>query len=248
MRIDATMTAQQVRPELLSGRTAIVIDVLRATSTMATALSYGIKQIIPVTSPEEAFSVASTIPAGERLLGGERGGLKVPGFDLGNSPSEYTTTNVRGKTLVMTTTNGTLAISKSAAASRVYTASLLNAYAVARQMIAGRGDVMLVCSGTQGNLSLEDVYCAGLLANEAKTALGDGVSLSDAAMACLVLFSAYSTEPETLMRLAEHGRHLWEIGFGHDVRYCAQVGVLDSVPVLSGGRIVEGSLEQRSEG
>ncbi len=234
------MTAQSVCDSLLEARTAVVIDVLRATSTMATALKNGCDAIIAVTSAEQALQVASTIGRDKCVLGGERGGLMIPGFALGNSPLEYTQQKVSQKTLIMTTTNGTLAINNSRAAKRVYLASLLNAAAVSDRLLCERDDLLLVCSGTEGRLSLEDVYCAGLLVSRIVSKIdAQDVTLADSARMCEMVYCAYAGNSVSALASAQHGKKLMQLGFSEDVRYCASTDLLRVVPQLLRERIVK---------
>jgi len=150
---------------------AVVVDVLRATTVMVYALAAGCDAVVPCGEIEEAKATAASLPAGSALLAGERHGLPIPGFDLGNSPGEFTREVCGGKTLVMTTTNGTRAIVASLEAKRVYIASFANLRATSEQVSVqflekDHGDsVHIVCSGTEGHISLEDSLLAGALTN-----------------------------------------------------------------------------------
>lgn len=147
----------------LAGTTCVVIDVLRATTSIVAALAAGAKEVLPCQEIDEAQRLAGTLPSGTVLLGGERAGGKISGFDLGNSPAEFSDAAVRGKSLVMTTTNGTRALHHARAAKRVLLASFLNLEATARSL-AGDDDVTLLCAGTDGQITREDVLLAGALA------------------------------------------------------------------------------------
>jgi 2-phosphosulfolactate phosphatase len=150
----------------LRGGVAVVIDVLRATTTMIHALAAGCDAIIPCLEIEEAREVASTLPAGSTVLAGERQGLPIEGFDLGNSPGDCTPEICSGKTLVMTTTNGTKAILASLEADRVLIAAFVNRKATVEALKLASGPIHLVCAGTDGQISLEDAMFAGALAKE----------------------------------------------------------------------------------
>jgi 2-phosphosulfolactate phosphatase len=158
-----------IPPGSLRGGVAVVVDVLRATTVMVHALAAGCKAIIPCGEIDEAKATAAGLPAGMALLAGERGGLPIPGFDLGNSPDEFTPAICGGKTLVMTTTNGTRAILASLEADRVYIAGFVNLGAIANEISVqflkkdhGR-PIHIVCAGTEGHISLEDSLLAGAL-------------------------------------------------------------------------------------
>jgi 2-phosphosulfolactate phosphatase len=150
----------------LRGGVAVVIDVLRATTTMVHALAAGCDAIIPCGEIDEARRVASTLPVGSVVLAGERQGLPIPGFDLGNSPGDCTPEVCSGKTLVMTTTNGTKAILASLEADRVLVAAFVNRKATIEALKLASGSIHLVCAGTDGEISLEDSLFAGALAAE----------------------------------------------------------------------------------
>ena len=147
----------------LAGGVAVVIDVLRATTAMTYALAAGIEAIIPCLEIDEARAIAARGPGGPRLLAGERTGIPIEGFDFGNSPDDYTPERCRGRTLVMTTTNGTRALLASLEADRIFTAAFVNLGATARAVEADGRPVHLVCSGTDGLVSLEDTLFAGAL-------------------------------------------------------------------------------------
>jgi 2-phosphosulfolactate phosphatase len=161
-----------IPPGSLRGGVAVVVDVLRATTVMVYALAAGCESIIPCGEVDEARSIAAGRPPGTALLAGERGGLPIPGFDLGNSPHEFTPEVCGGKTLVMTTTNGTRAILASLEADRVYVAGFVNLAAITEEisvqflkMDHGQS-IHIVCSGTEGHVSLEDSLLAGALAGK----------------------------------------------------------------------------------
>jgi 2-phosphosulfolactate phosphatase len=146
----------------LVGGSAVVIDVLRSTTTIAYALDAGVKEIIPCLAISDALALAKQYPPDEILLGGERDGAPIEGFDLGNSPDEYVPGRVEGKTLIFTTTNGTVAINHARAAEEVLLASFVNADAIARRLF-DRQQIHILCAGTDGKISQEDVLLAGML-------------------------------------------------------------------------------------
>jgi 2-phosphosulfolactate phosphatase len=148
----------------LAGTTAVVIDVLRATTTIVTALAAGAREVLVCRAIEEARQRATRLPGERRILGGERGGLRIRGFDLGNSPSEFTPERVAGKSIVFTTTNGTRALLHCRHAKRVLLAGFVNLSAVAKALEAEK-EIHLVCAGTRGEISREDALLAGALAN-----------------------------------------------------------------------------------
>ncbi len=150
----------------LRGGVAVVIDVLRATTTMVHALAAGCDAIIPCGEIEEARRIAESMPPGSAILAGERRGLPIEGFDLGNSPGDCTPDNCSGKTMVMTTTNGTRAILASLEADRILVSAFVNRKATVEALKVDGRPIHLVCAGTNGQISLEDSMCAGAIAQD----------------------------------------------------------------------------------
>lgn len=200
--------------------TAIVVDVLRATSTIAQALAGGYRRVLCCSEVEEALALRERLGGG--VLAGERLAIVIPGFDLGNSPRDFV--EARGETLVLTTTNGTRAIvAAAAAAERVLVGSLLNLEAVATAAREGGSDVEIVCAGVDGRFTIDDAYCAGRIAE-----LLEG-ERSDGAEAAVRLARSFPGAEEGL-RASENP--LLE-KLGEDVAWCARESVLDVVPRLA---------------
>jgi 2-phosphosulfolactate phosphatase len=229
-----------IPPGALRGGVAVVIDVLRATTVMAYALQAGCEAVIPCAEIEEAEAVAASLPPGAALLGGERGGLPIAGFDLGNSPGDYTPERCRGKTLVITTTNGTRAILASLEADRVLVASFANLRATARVLKEDvpycelPRPVHLVCAGTEGAISLEDTLLAGALYRAVEDRIGPGTPLgNDAAWLATAIppdDPAYLDAPlvlTSLLRAGRGGQNVDRLGLGRDIDFAARV---DTVP------------------
>ncbi len=213
-----------------------VIDVLRATSTIVTAFMNGCQSIIPVARTEEAFDLARGPMAGA-LIGGEREGRAVEGFDLGNSPREYAPLRVQGQTIVLTTTNGTRTFRDLPEAATGIVASFLNLSAVARYCLRNQRDVVFVLSGRDRGFSLEDAVCAGGLVRTIWKRAGDRTELTDTARACCILYEHSRGNLVEMLRTTVHGRYLIEIGFEDDLEYCAQVDVTPIVPIYQNGTI-----------
>ncbi len=230
MRASVFFSPDEVEPAAVAERTAIVIDVIRATSTIVSALAAGARAVHPAISTEDALKLASSLGRDQTLLCGERKGLKVEGFDLGNSPAEFTPDVVDGKQLVMSTTNGTRALHAALAAERVVVASFLNLDAVARA-VADDGGLVVVCAGKEGRFSLDDAVCAGHLFERVRTARAGELELDDAALACVTLASDYEPEADFLAKTAA-GRALIEVGLGDDLETCASVDRYDFAPEM----------------
>jgi 2-phosphosulfolactate phosphatase len=231
------LTLEELGRVSLRGAWAVVIDAVRASTTIVTALAHGAAAVVPVATPEEAWVRARTTTDPRPLLGGERGGGPPPGFDCGNSPAEYTRERVAGREVVFTTTNGTRALLAAAGADRVAVGGFVNAGAVTRWLAAAPGPVWLVCSGEQGRFCLEDAACAGYLV-ERLEAGRDGLRLSDGARAALRLGRSYGGDWAAMLGEAAWARGLVRTGRGADLPLCVAVDVHDVVPVVSAGRLV----------
>jgi 2-phosphosulfolactate phosphatase len=216
----------------LAGNTAVVIDVLRFTTTVNAALEAGAKAVYPVAEPEDAWRLQSQV-VGEMLLGGERGGLRINGFDLGNSPREYRPEVVGGRLLAMTTTNGTAALldAHRAGAVPIYVGSLRNAPAVARRLVREAMPVVLWCSGSHGEIALEDVVGAGAIVSGCMSA-PRSVQLNDTAMVALAAFKQFRSDLKECP--SHHCRKLLEIGFEADVDYASELGASDVIGEFDG--------------
>jgi 2-phosphosulfolactate phosphatase len=220
MRAHVAFTPDQV----LEAPVAVVVDVLRATSTIAQALASGYKRVYCCREVEDALALRERL--GEGLLGGERNAVKIEGFDIGASPREVL--EPQGETLIYSTTNGTRAVLAAASRCReVLLGSLLNLEAVAGRV---RDDCVLVCAGFQGQFALDDAYCAGRIVELL------GAEVTDAAKASVVLARSYPTAWDGLM-----ARTYGPPGLEDDIRFCAQESVLDVVPRLS--RMVDSAAE-----
>jgi 2-phosphosulfolactate phosphatase len=233
--IDVALTLEEVAATPVGGSTAVVLDVVRASTTIVTALAGGAHAVVPVATPEEARARGRGWPGGPALVGGERGGAPPPGFDCGNSPAEYTADRVRERTVVFTTTNGTRALLALGAARRVAVGGFVNAAAVVRWAAAEPGDVVLVCAGERGRFCLEDAVCAGLLAS--RLSARDPV-LSDSARAALALWERYAGDLAAMLADAAWAQALVRQGRGADLPLCVARDVYDVVPVVRGELLV----------
>ena len=219
------------------GKTVVVVDVLRASSTIVQACENGVERIIPVATVEEAAKLLPTLERKKALLGGEREGLPIDGFDLGNSPLEYTSKVVKGKTLIFTTSNGTVAITRSSSAKEIVLGCFLNLSAVVTHIISSRvKEVAVLCAGDLGRLSLEDFVCAGHVIDRIVDGTRASTALNDGAVAARALARALSDVGEAV-RSSSHGLRLEELGFGHDLEFCSRIDKYATVPIVEDGRI-----------
>jgi 2-phosphosulfolactate phosphatase len=225
-------------------KTVVVIDVLRATSTMVTALAHGCKSIYPVETVLEAKQLQQEHPSW--LTGGERSCKKIPGFSFGNSPFEYMDDQLIDKDIILTTTNGTRAIRKANRAHTILIASMLNGRACAREAAALNKDIILLCSGTQDVFSLEDGICAGQIIEELYMAFeGEEVDLHVDDFGLSMLYAFRQIKPsmrEALLRCS-NGKRLTKLGFQEDVIYSSRMNLIQLVPVMVGDRMT--ALPQR---
>ncbi len=222
---------EDAAPEALRGATVVVIDVLRATSTMIAALAAGAGEVRCFGSVAAARRARRTAAGRRGLLCGERNGRKVPGFDLGNSPGDFTPERCAGRTLLMTTTNGTRALGRTVQARAVVIGCFLNLSAVAEFLAAARGDVGLLCAGTEGEVSAEDVAFAGALAGEIAR---NGLALTESAQEAVRVWRAARRSLMKFLAGSRGGVPLVKIGLGRDIRFCARRDRFDVVPRVVG--------------
>ena len=233
-----------VEPEELQGGTAVVIDVLRSTTTIVHALGAGASEVLPCAEVEEARRLACRLPAEQVVLGGERNGLAVEGFDLGNSPGDYTADRLRGKTLVITTTNGTAAMAHARTAAQILLGAFVNISAVCERLL-GHPAIHVLCSGTDGQYSDDDILLAGLLVDRLQRRDGQGYRLNAQAITAQEMWlhkfdlpralGAETLEPERLAKAlcdTAGGRNLVELGLDEDILAAAQIDRFAIVPAL----------------
>lgn len=232
MRIKTYGCYTKLSTNHVAGHTAIVIDLLRSGTSMTWALVNGASKVIPAAEPGEAVSIASRM--GGCILGGERGGLKMPGFDLGNSPLEYTREAVEGKSVVVSTTNGTGALCGMAGASNVLLGSMLNCTAVARRAVELGNDIIIMCAGTEGDISADDLFAAGAIAETViRMARGD-VQACDLTLIACMIYKAWKNDIRDLA-MTRHCARLLSMGFEKDVEFCLRRDITDIVPEYRNG-------------
>ncbi|GBF79103.1 2-phosphosulfolactate phosphatase family protein [Aphanothece sacrum] len=208
---------------------AVVIDVLRATTTIATALNTGAEAVQVFRNLEELMTVSDRWLPEKRLRAGERGGAKVEGCDLGNSPLDCTSELMQDKRLFLTTTNGTRALQTVEKASSVITAALINRQAAVNYLLNTQPEtVWLVGSGWEGGYSLEDTVCAGAIAK----VLGESVTIgNDEVIAAMALYTQWQNNLLGMFHLCSHGQRLLRLNCDEDLKYCAQTDILDILPI-----------------
>ena len=236
MKIDIHYSSQHLDDLYFTGKTSVVIDVLRATTVIVSALKNGAREIIPVNTVDFAMKVSGNAFGGQTILGGERNTKKVEGFNLGNSPLEYTTEIVAGKSIILYTTNGSKAIVKAKFSENLFICCFHNLPFIANHLIALNKDVEIICAGTNGNFNLEDAICAGRLLSEIGK-INENIEISDCGRASLVLNKSFGKNIVKMLKETEHGKLLIENGFADDIKECAQYGITDLIPYYISGSI-----------
>lgn len=236
MKIDIILTAADIQPEKIKDKIVVIIDVLRATSVIITALANGAKAVYPYKDIESVLE--NSKKSKSFVLGGERKGLKIEGFDFGNSPLEYTKEAVSGKDMFMTTSNGTRAIENSANGSKkLFIAAFLNVESVAKKILEENDDTVIICSGTDNNFSLDDALCAGEIIRRVKEKNRD-IQLTDISLAMKRLAETSLGIEETLEG-SKHFEYLKTIGFYGDMNHCFTMDMFDIVPEYKNGVITK---------
>jgi 2-phosphosulfolactate phosphatase len=234
MKLNVILSPVMTDELYFKDKTTVVIDVLRATSTIITALNNDAKEIVPVASIEFAVKVSGGMFGGQTLLGGERNTKKIEGFALGNSPLEYSKDVVEGRSIVFFTTNGTKTIAKAKFSENLFACSFSNISAVAKQIILLDVNVEIFCSGRNNFFSIEDSICAGMLASKIIKS-NPSAELNDSAKAAISLYEKFGSDILKAMNESEHGKILIENGFGSDIEYCSSIDLFDVIPVYHNG-------------
>lgn len=211
----------------------VIIDILRATSAICTAFHYGAEKIIPVATVEEAKALKDK----GMLAGAERNAIKVEGFDFGNSPFDYMGDHVKGKTIALTTTNGTQAIEAARKAYKVVVGAFTNINALCDWLVAQDRNVLLLCSGWKNRFNLEDSLFAGAMTAELVKRKPE-YKLGDACLALQYLFAMAEKSPGKFMARASHKERLARLNLKDDIRYCLQTDLTTIIPVLEGDALV----------
>ncbi len=212
----------------------VVIDIFRATSSICYGIENGAEAIIPVSEVEECSAYREK--GLDYLLAAERDGKVVDGFDFGNSPFSYTAEKVAGKTIVLTTTNGTHALHLSRSAKKIVIGSFLNITALSTWLKKQQENILLVCSGWKNNFNLEDTLFAGAVIEQLKT---PGFDPDDAAIAANDLFQLGKGDINGYLQKTSHSERLKKLGIEKDIAFCLQTDITTAIPVLQGERLVK---------
>jgi 2-phosphosulfolactate phosphatase len=237
MHVDVQLLPCAPEPASLSTRSVVVFDILRATSSIVHAFANGAKEFIPVGTVEEAFQMKKAFLPETTLLGGEKDTQRIEGFDLTNSPREYAAERVKGKRVILRTTNGSQAFRLVSAGKEIMVGSFFNIGATADRCTRLGLDVLAFPSGDEGVLSLEDTVCSGMLIDRIVQKAKGPVSMTDASQAALILFKRFEANLVEAFHLSHHGNKLIRLGLADDLPYCAQVDLFPLVPVFREGVI-----------
>lgn len=241
MRIDAYLTPFYPETETMyEDALVIMIDVLRASTTVCAALYNGAKELIPCDSAEKAVQIFSGLSKEIRFLGGERGGMKPSGFDAGNSPDEYSEEAVKGRTVVIATTNGTKIFQKAKQAKLRLIGAFVNINAVCfaideymKSESIKNKNVFLICAGNSGTLSYEDALCAGAYINYILRNF-EGEEMTDSAHVCKNLYNLHSRDLKDFISTRQHAQVLKSLGFEHDIETALTFDAYPIAPVMTG--------------
>lgn len=234
--LDVFSSAYSFKEEDLRDKTVVIIDVLRASSTMVTALYNGAKGVIAVKDMDDASKYSHSLDTESFLLSGEKNGITIEGYDLGNSPLEHTREAVQDKTIILNTTNGTKAIRRCNLADKIIIGSFLNLETVIEYLRQCDDEVVLVCAGWRGRLSLEDILCAGNIIYEFTSGqLPD--SARDGAKVAFGLYEKFGDDIESTIKSSNYAVRLKDIVSEDDLSYCCQRSIMQVLPVLKDGII-----------
>lgn len=232
MKVDIIFTADEVSQEKTEGKICVVIDVLRATSVMITALHNGAEKIFPFkdikTIQERCKNLKNIIKCGERNA------LKINGFDLGNSPLEFTKEKILGKDIYMSTTNGTKAVENSLSAEKIIICSFLNIKSVSEKLLEYKKDVVIVCAGTNGKFSLDDTLCAGLIIKEMQK--HTEIQMNDVLLAAVRISESHENIKD-ILKGSTHYERLLSLGFEKDMEHIFSLNKYSIVPEYKNGYI-----------
>ena len=238
MNVQVLLTPFPLPQASLEGKTVVVIDVLRSSTSICASLLAGAKAVIPTEGPGQAGDLWTKLGPDNAVLAGERGGVKIENFQYGNSPAEFTPETVGGKTVILCTTNGTGIFERALKADTVISGGIVNAGAVAEAVAERDNDLLVVCGGREGGFSIEDTIGAGLLIDRLKETHGRQLELNDAASLSYLLYDKNRYSLTETVAQGEHGRFLTSLGLGADVETCAGVDTMPVLPVLKEGRLV----------
>jgi 2-phosphosulfolactate phosphatase len=240
VRLDVFFTPNQVKPIETAGRLVVIVDVLRASTTVATALGNGARTVIPVEGADEVINRSKDFARSQILLAGEHKMYPITGFDIGNSPQAFTPKVVEGKTIIITTTNGTKTLLGVQNARDIVIASYVNftaALALMKVAASSKTDIAIICAGEEGGFTLEDAACAGRYVRAIPKRAD--IKTNDAAAASVVIEKKYGDNIAKVFKESAHGQALASAGFGDDLAAAAEVDSYPVVPIYQDRQITK---------
>jgi 2-phosphosulfolactate phosphatase len=237
LKIDVAFVPEEVRPSEITDKSVLIVDILRATSTITTAIANGASYLIPVNTPKEAFELYEQLDR-NAILGGEVNGKRIDGFDLGNSASEYISAVVADKPIIIRTTNGTRTINVCPSALNLVIGCFLNKTSCCRYLMGLGCDILIVCSGKEGSFGIEDAVFAGACINILHQQMPN-IEKTDSALACEMMYLQCKSDILGLLCKSEHGKYLIDIGLGDDLTLCAKEDTTTVVPIYHDGKIAK---------
>lgn len=238
MIVSVFFTPNEAKEAELKNKIAVLIDVLRASTTLVVAVSNGSKQIIPVETVDKAYELKLILGEVKPILCGEREGKKLPNFDLGNSPFEYNEKVVSGKTLIYASTNGSPALKYIGKyAVETYIAGFINLPFVAKYLTERKGDVVVVCAGKENAFSFEDALCAGMLI-DSLICKREFEPFGDQARVALLMYREFKKDILSAVKSSTHAQYLIGLGFENDINLACEVGLYKVLPSFDGKRVI----------
>ncbi len=237
LKITVHLTPAAIDEMEMKDKNVVVVDVLRASTTIAAALKNGAKEIIPVNSVENAVKISGSLFGDVTLRAGERNAKMIEGFNLGNSPLECTKEVVQSKSIIFMTTNGSVAILRGRHAKNLVVAGFVNITSVVEFLKTLREDFTIICAGKENNFCIEDTVCAGRIIKKLMRAIDEEVVLDDAGTTSLILDTYYGKQIAKMLKSCDHGRYLAEIGFADDLKLCGSIDAINVLPLFIGNVI-----------
>lgn len=231
LNVEIIPTLKDLSPAKIYGKTAIVLDVFRCSSSIITALANGCPEVMPALTPQEALAISAKLVPESYLLAGEIRGLQLSEFSLGNSPREFTRETIKGRRIILSTTNGTKAIRSCKPAKHVLIGSFLNVKSVCSWALGYQKDIVLVCAGTRGSIALEDVLAAGCHVGYLLKA-SEEIRISELAKTFYYLYSYFEDNLHQVLTSSRSGVQLKKFGCERDVGYCLQMNKFNIAPIF----------------
>lgn len=238
MKIDLFLSRREIQPDVIKERLAVIIDVLRASTSIITALANGCEGIIPTSEIEEAKRIAKKFSPHSVLLAGERNEMPIPGFDLSNSPLEYTANRVAGKKIIFTSNNGSKLFDYISFAQKTVVAGFVNVTMLSDFIVQNRSDIVILCAGKNEQFGMEDAVCGGMIIDKIANATTSSLILNDGAMAAQTLYQCHARNITAMLYQTSHGKRLIELGHHEDITTCGQIDSVEIIPILSQNKLV----------